>query len=490
MQTLRVAVVGAVLALLVVAGLAFYYPVAGVQECRPSTYNSAAKYQAQRIQIGAVTEYCLANPSRWANGITVAPDGSVWFGEQSVPGIGHLFSNGTVVEYPWPAPSARGSITGEFRTGIWGVAFWDGKVWGTDGANGLIFGIDPRDGSVITVNGTAKTPFPYTLAVSPDDSLWVTSLSGHQTVGRISAGLNFTVYSFAGMGEDEPLQIDFVNMTQAYMVGLDPGSTNKSGHLYSFNPELVSPMINTSRVGGNFRLISPVSVSVSESRVWVVPHLPANIVMYDTRSSSWTVYPTSTVSYFYTTLPYFVEAAGTKVWFNEHYGNRIGVIDPQRGTLTEYSETDPPVSVENEWQNDLTIAPSDAGLWFTSTTGNYIGFADGNYVPPFTLSVSGSNQIAMSAGETKSIRFQVRGSWSDPLQVQVSNSENYTSVPILLSPRPDKTTIPAGSGPVDLTLAVEAMAGLQPGRYTVAITVTQGFLSQTAYLFVTVGPGY
>ena len=50
----------------------------------------------------AVTEFTLPSPARGPNAVAVAPDGSVWFGENGLPGIGHLYPNGTLTEYALP----------------------------------------------------------------------------------------------------------------------------------------------------------------------------------------------------------------------------------------------------------------------------------------------------------------------------------------------------------------------------------------------------
>jgi len=84
--------------------------------------NKVVKSTASSTMFDALTEYSLPSPSRWSNAITLAQDGSVWFGEQSVPGVGHLFANGTLVEYPWPSSAHPTYQTCGFETSIWGVA--------------------------------------------------------------------------------------------------------------------------------------------------------------------------------------------------------------------------------------------------------------------------------------------------------------------------------------------------------------------------------
>jgi len=86
------------------------------------------------------------------------------------------------------------------------------------------------------------------------------------------------------------------------------------------------------------------------------------VSIYNLTDGDYTLYPTSTIAYTNTVLPYFIRANDTSyVWFNEHYGNKIAVIDPARGTLTEYSESDPPVDNASKIGNSLTFALGQAG---------------------------------------------------------------------------------------------------------------------------------
>lgn len=188
----------------------------------------------------------------------------------------------------------------------------------------------------------------------------------------------------------------------------------------------------------------------------------------------------------YSTLPYFVDASGSRVWFNEHYGNKIALLDPTLGTLTEFSEANPPVTNATKIHDDLTVAATETGLWFTSTTADYIGFVDGSYALPFSMGVAGSNQLTIAPGSSAIVQFQVSGTWGRALTVKVSDSENITSVPNRMSIQPESSSIPAGSGRVYLRVTVTAAGSLTPGRYTIAVTVTDGLVYQTAYVFATV----
>jgi streptogramin lyase len=481
----RLAIAIVLVATLAVAAFAAYYFVTQpTGPCMPLGGSRALRSTVSSSEFGALTEYGLPSPSRWSNAIVVAQDGSVWFGEESVPGVGHLFTNGTLVEYPWPSGAHPTSKSCGFETSIWGVAVWNGMVWGTDGDGNALVGISPQTGAarVINVSGTAS--FPYTLSVAPDDSLWFTSLGNAATVGKVGLDYSVSALHVNNIGGEFPAEVDFVNSTYAYMVALN--NVNSSGGLYSFDPAVVSSSVNPQRLGGSFHLQAPDSVAFGGGTVWVAQHGPSSLAAFDLGSGAWTLLPTSSQRSNTTTLPYFVSYGADRVWFNEHYGNRIGFIDPAKQTMTEYSESNPPVTNASDIGNDLTIAPSSAGLWFTSTTGNYIGFANASYVPGFSVSMVGGNSVTIPRSGQLRLNLTVDGSWKSSLSVILSDSETYTAVPTSITMTPSEKLVQAGSGPARLQVEVSVGASLAPGEYTLAITVSDGLVLRTAFVYLAV----
>ncbi len=482
------AAVLALAALVVVSGFAaFAYlgPQGQQGRCVPLGGTSILRSQLSPVTFGAVTEYPLPQPSRWSNGITVGPDGSVWFGEESVPGVARLSPNGTLVEYPWPSAGWTTKGSCGYKTGIWGVKVWNGLVWGTDAEENALVGVDPGSGRATVVNTTGRAPQPYSLAASSDGALWFTTESLTAKLGRLTPDLNLTVFDVQGLGGEVPIQVAFVNSTYAYMVALNPLDP-PYGHLYAFDPQAAGGSIEPVRLGGSFRVVEPTSVSASGGLVWMTQHGTSSITSFDPASGNWTVFPTTTVGFVSTTLPYFVEAGGDLVWFNEHYANRIALLNTSTFTLTEFSEANPPVENGSLIQNDLTIARGGGGLWFTSTTGNYVGFVDESYTNPFSLVPVGERSVTLDARGYVTLHLQVEGTWASQLSVGVSDTENSNSTPSLIEIIASTSTIPAGSGPAELTVNVTAKAGVAPGRYTVAVGVGDGLVTQSAYFFLTV----
>lgn len=125
---------------------------------------SVSQFKLPSVHFNGVTKFKLPD-DEFPNGIAMASDGSVWFGEQDVPGIGHLFENGTMVEYAWPINYSPST------TSIWGVAQWNGRIWASDALGAQIISLDPTTASVFAVKLSNPSAFPYTITVGMDDDV-------------------------------------------------------------------------------------------------------------------------------------------------------------------------------------------------------------------------------------------------------------------------------------------------------------------------------
>lgn len=440
------------------------------------------------VRFDAITEYPLPNPNRMPNAVTVAPDGSVWFGEQTVPGVAHLMSNGTLTEYEWPSstwrPQTDQGLCGVYKTGIWGIALWNGMVWASDGDYRALVGLSPDTGQFKVLNISTGS-FPTTITVGPDGALWFTLESEPASIGRVSPDYHVSVYRTLGNKSELPQEIYFVNSTYAYYVSPTPTCATCSG-LYSFNPQNVSSGIIPTKIGPSFKIVLPTSVSAADGSIWIAQHGTSSILAYNRTASSWRVYPTSAENFTYATFPYFVRANGSMAWFSEHCANRIAVLDATSGVLTEFSEANPPVYNGSLIGSDLSIALAKKGLWFTSLTKNYVGFVDATYKPTFSLSLVSSNTIRLTRGQQTTLQLDVAGNWSSPLSVTESDSENYSSIPNMIRLTPSVSSLKSANGPQSFQVTLGVKSEVALGGYTLAITVSDGLVLRTAYVFLEV----
>jgi hypothetical protein len=357
-------------------------------------------------------------------------------------------------------------------------------VWASDGDYRALVGLSPDTGQFKVLNISTGS-FPTTITVGPDGALWFTLESEPASIGRVSPDYHVSVYRTLGNKSELPQEIYFVNSTYAYYVSPTPTCATCSG-LYSFNPQNVSSGIIPTKIGPSFKIVLPTSVSAADGSIWIAQHGTSSILAYNRTASSWRVYPTSAENFTYATFPYFVRANGSMAWFSEHCANRIAVLDATSGVLTEFSEANPPVYNGSLIGSDLSIALAKKGLWFTSLTKNYVGFVDATYKPTFSLSLVSSNTIRLTRGQQTTLQLDVAGNWSSPLSVTESDSENYSSIPNMIRLTPSVSSLKSANGPQSFQVTLGVKSEVALGGYTLAITVSDGLVLRTAYVFLEV----
>ena len=418
---------------------------------------------------GGVRKFQLP-AGRFPNAITVATDGSVWFGEQNLPGIGHILPNATLVEYKWPFQYSGPS----FSTFIWGIAIWKGCVWASDQADSQLVAVNPSTGSIQTVKLAAQS-FPYTLTIGPNnDSLWFTEVFASK-IGRIDGQFNLHEYPLPLTGT--PGQVVFANDTLGYYVDTGNVGLVKPG-IFSFNPDSFSP----TQVGPEVNLTAPTSLALAENSLFVAQHATSIVAAYSFRTNDWAFYPTSPVTYEKTTLPYFVAANGSQVWFNEHYANRMAMLDLEHLLLTEYGLSNPSPTKRNGIDNGLTFALGAGKVWFTALTGNFVGYIDGAYKPPFKISQPASSSIKLKRGENVTLIFTVSSISPAPLTVQFADSEENTGQPMKILMTTNVTETQSSRDQSEIVVNVKADRTLAAGNYVLLVSVTDGLISQGAYV--------
>jgi len=160
-QTLRAAGVGTVLALL------------------------AGALQAQTIDV-----YPTPSQPSFPFGITVGPDGNVWFIETQWGAIGRITPAGTITEFPTGATAANDLTTGA-----------DGNLWFIH-PNGV--------GRMTTAGAVTLFPTPQptgggTITAGPDGNVWFTE-NGANRIGRVTPAGMITEFPLPQPGS-EPMGI-------------------------------------------------------------------------------------------------------------------------------------------------------------------------------------------------------------------------------------------------------------------------------------------
>ena len=107
-------------------------------------------------------------------GITVGPDGNIWFTEFSGDKVGKITPQGIVTEYD--APDGRGRAVEHHAGG-------DGNLWFTENKADQIGKISPSTGTIAEYPATTSSP-PTSITLGPDGVLWFTQ-DQTAAIGRI-----------------------------------------------------------------------------------------------------------------------------------------------------------------------------------------------------------------------------------------------------------------------------------------------------------------
>lgn len=476
-------IIGVIVAAIIISAVFGYSYSIATQPKVPSSVVPIVN-RIESSSFGQITEFKLPTPDRWPNAPYVDKDGSIWFGEWGLPGIAHFLPwNMTLIEYPIPLSNKSTAQPGfNFKVSIWSVVRAGKYIWATLMEYNQIVALDPATSKYIFFTLPEGYESPYTLAVSPQGSVWFTMISSNPYLGEILPNMSLIIRQVETKNFQIPSSILFVNKTEAYFTGISL-STYKS-YLYRFNPSENSRVI-VPEIVKDVNLTAANAMSFSEGTLWITEHGPTDIVSYNLSDSKLRVYPTSLNTLTNTALPYFIVSSAKNVYFNEHYGNKIAVLT--NGVhLTEYSVSNPPAENISAIDNVLTLALGKDAVWFTSVTSNYIGFLNLNSKPNFDISLQGTRDITLTPSSNLTLKFVVSGKWSKPLNISFSDTENFTGSPRLISFKPSINQIQAGSGNFTFNVTIGASNDIKPGLYTAAVTVDDGLVYQSEYIFITI----
>ena len=139
------------------------------------------------IKIGAISEIAIPTSSSQPEGITLGPDGNLWFTEYNSNQIGRLTPSGIITEFTIPtANSGPAGIT----------AGPDGNLWFTESLSGQIGQITPS-GVITEFPIDIRGSMPEGITSGPDGNLWFTDYSFNSQIGRITPGGQITEFRLA-----------------------------------------------------------------------------------------------------------------------------------------------------------------------------------------------------------------------------------------------------------------------------------------------------
>jgi virginiamycin B lyase len=284
-----------------------------------------------------VTEFTVPTPLSQPAGITLGPDGALWFTEENGHKIGRITTAGQITEYPTPTqPSAPNEIT----------AGPDGALWFTEfGAN------PPKIGRLTTAGVFTEFDLPVGtgpdgITAGPDGAIWFTENSAAK-IGRITLdGTSITEY---------PLPAGFV-----------PGdiTPGPDGRLWFTEAEPANK-IGAIRMDGSISEYDvpgagPSGIASSPNALWFTMHLVDKIGRIEPDGSPIDEFgPTGSEP---SGIAFGPDGA---LWFTETKAGKVGRMTTT-GRVTEFP-------LPSAGEPGEIVAGPDGAMWFTQFAANKIG---------------------------------------------------------------------------------------------------------------------
>jgi virginiamycin B lyase len=298
----------------------------------------------------AIEEFPVPTPSSQPSGITVGPDGALWFTEENGNRIGRITTAGSISEFAQlPNP---GSLPSEIVTGP------DGALWFTEFGANKIARITTA-GAITEYTVPTIGSGPDGIAVGPDGNLWFTEYQQNK-IARIDPNNPGTP---GGAG----------NITE-FSAGLSSASgpgdivTGPDGRLWF--TQAGSNSIGAITTGGSiteYQIPSagsenPSGIANSFGALWFTESA-ANKIGRISTTGSFTEFPIATPGSGPASITLGPDGA---LWFTEHGANKIGRITTG-GSVSEFA-----VPTASSGPDGIAAGP-DGALWFTELFGNKIG---------------------------------------------------------------------------------------------------------------------
>jgi len=294
---------------------------------------------AQQIAIGA---YSLPNANSYPYGITVGPDGALWFSQ--VFSIGRITTAGAITEYNTPGGTTTGFITVGPDGALWFTGTYANNIGrittagvftmfppvptanslptgitaGPDGALWFTETYGNNIGRITTAGVVTEYPIPIAssspneITAAPDGALWFTQGAGY--IGRVTTGGAFTEYAVPTAGSS-PFGI----------------TSGPDGALWFTEGAGKIGRVTTSGVFTEYPLAagaaSPVGITVGPNgALWFTQgnYAGPSDIGQITTAGTITEYPVPTIVGLPSEYISIVTGPDQQLWFTESYGNAIG----------------------------------------------------------------------------------------------------------------------------------------------------------------------
>jgi virginiamycin B lyase len=454
-----------------------------------------------------VREYKIPTECTQPLAITVDPQGNVWFAQTNTGMMAKFDPNAeqfTEYENPdWPEMG---------RSMFWGIDYsYDGNVLYTDDTYDSIWKFSTLTGDYERIG------FP-----SAEDSLpQHLKVAGNQIIVNDFYGGKISFFDTQQQGEEKlyrnvpsPIPESFVggfdidshgNIWYTNWVFRQGGALVKFDYMQFSESGFSGDNVAASQFSEAFNLPSdlgtPIGLSVDQNdNIWIADTSSSSFFRFDQTSETFTKYVTSDprpsaygnatgVIKTPVTGPYWTQAEGGKLIFNEQIANAIAVFDIDGEWLVEYQvPSQNPTWADCGTQSDCGIAQvfgfryAGDKIWFTEWVENNIGVVDLTQDLPFEFGVT-QKQLTIPRGQTANLDLQLVPVSNTGVILSSKTTAAFYDLTVQI-PTTNLSLTETQIVPVSITASQSALTG----TYKVLVSARTNDITVSQFVTVTVTP--
>ena len=467
-----------------------------------------------------VTEYLI--PTECTNPLAIVSDydGNAWFAETNTGNLAKFDPiTETFTEYDNPTWPNGG------RSMIWGIDYApDGSVWFTDETFDSVWRFSTIDKKY------ERLSYPASGGDSLPQKL---TIHGSQVIINDFTGNKLTILD-VNPSETEVNYLSIpsaLNGTVTADFALDANNdiwyTNwlyqQGGFLVKFNHDDYSSDVSDS--GEQFlplkdyitafalpvQLLTPNGITFSDDGIlWIADTTSSSFFSFDPSSKEFIQYVTAEpmfATYGNQTgviqspisRPYWIENDNQgRLVFNEQTANNISVMDPKSQSLVEYhipsknpnwADCDSGIAVLDNCgiAQIFDFAISGEKIWFTEWVENKIGVVDTSVPLPFEIQFE-SDEVKLSPGDSVTNHFIISPQFeNDVLQISSITSTTHDFLTVDLIHGSDKVIELNSDDPVAIHVEISASDDAIPGIYKILLGGQSSDIAISKFLTVIIG---
>ena len=431
----------------------------------------------QGIPSAPVKNYPINTTNSVPNAIIAGADNhTFWFTEYGAGKIGEFDSSKGIVTHEYSVGSNAMPATLAIDA--------QGLIWFTDQ--------NPNSPGVWSLNSTSGILTPFPTGVSPSDpifvlvdpstnNVWFTDYYGNY-LGEIPSSTHQMIKHSLPSANSYPVEMAKLNGPTYLWV------TEATGKIARFDTSTNT----TQEFSPSIPISYPVGIAVTkDGNVWVSEHGGSSVTEFMPTNSTWRKYPTSqaTVSPGTGVATLATDQRG-RLWFAEHYSNRIGRLDPATGLMEEFS-----LPIAGAYSL-LDSVDAKGNFWFTEAAANEIGMIPATATTSVSVGPAAIANGSLTAGSSTQAAFMIKndnqtGSITLSLNVTSSFSTNYYTTKAQVSLSNYTLTLGPGQSKI-VTAVLTPDFSLPSATYAAGIVASDGDLSSigTVFLQVNENPFY